>query len=155
SSKGHLGEHGHIDLTAAHGQTGNLLLDPTSIVIMGGTGDGNDTDGSSSTFQGSLLGIPIGIPGTVLVANDAPTTIFESEIEGQSATANIILDAANSITVSGSFTNGDLLLAPNSNLVLLTTNLLGAGGINLTGSTQGANLEIRTQGTGTITMTSG
>src|SRR5207344_2867376 len=39
SGKGQLQFHGHIDLSAAHGDIGTLLLDPTNIVIANGSGD--------------------------------------------------------------------------------------------------------------------
>ena len=73
--------------------------------------------------------------------------------------ADVSLLAEDTITVTGTFdqnTNGEgtgaiLALASNKDLVMQTNNSTATGGIDLTGTT----VEIRTQGDGTITLTTG
>ncbi|HEY3395673.1 MAG TPA: hypothetical protein VGK58_23425, partial [Lacipirellulaceae bacterium] len=139
---------GTADLRSEAGQTGTLLLDPTTLTIAGGTGDGA-ADGNA-TFEGNASATD----GFIAFTDATPVTVFESEIEGQSATANIILEATQTITTSGNFTDDAVTLAPGSNLTLRTRNQAGdgAGTINLTASLDGANLLFRTQGAGTITI---
>ncbi|HJQ79843.1 MAG TPA: hypothetical protein VJ828_07800, partial [Lacipirellulaceae bacterium] len=139
---------GTADLRSEAGQTGTLLLDPTTLTIAGGTGDGA-ADGNA-TFEGNVSATD----GFIAFTDATPVTVFESEIEGQSATANIILEATQTITTSGNFTDDAVTLAPGSNLTLRTRNQAGdgAGTINLTASLDGANLLFRTQGAGTITI---
>jgi len=48
----------------------------TDITILDGIGDG-DADGNN-TFQGDVSATP----GTILATDNAPTSIFESELEG-------------------------------------------------------------------------
>uniref|UniRef100_UPI0035B19B1B two-partner secretion domain-containing protein n=1 Tax=Methyloversatilis sp. TaxID=2569862 RepID=UPI0035B19B1B len=155
---------GRTDTSAARGRNGTLLLDPLAIVIQGGSGDGSN-DGSQS-FNG-------GTPGTISAASLGPTVIYESEIEEQSKSTDIILRAQRSVTVGTSQfiytgsgnaageTSGQLTLAEGSSLLIETRNL-GAGeggasaGIDLvTGGWHGAGLRIVTQGDGNITMQTG
>ncbi len=151
---------GGVDTTAARGKTGTLLLDPDAIVIKGGLGDG-DNDESNSSFSGSGTG------GTVVFGDNGPTfEVFESEIEGASITANIVLQARSSITVDNQpFNNasgnpgdalGVLALAAGRSLTLETRNGQGeAGGINLTQGAHGQNLQIVASGSGSITVQTG
>src|SRR5205823_8068651 len=129
----------------AYGRTGRLLLDPTTITITGGTGDGA-ADGTA-TFEGKLT------PGTIAFVDPTLTTVYESEIEGLNA--DIVLQAKQTITTSGTFGGAQVLLQNNRNLTLQTRNQSGdgAGGIDLTASADAANLEFKTQGTGTIAIT--
>ncbi|MDY0055154.1 MAG: filamentous hemagglutinin N-terminal domain-containing protein, partial [Methyloversatilis sp.] len=155
---------GRTDTSAARGRNGTLLLDPLAIVIQGGSGDGSN-DGSLS-FNG-------GAPGTLTAEALGPTVIYESEIEEQSKTTDIILRAQRSVTVGTSQfsytgsgnaageTTGQLTLAEGSSLLIETRNL-GAGeggasaGIDLvTGGWHGAGLRVVTQGDGSITMQTG
>ncbi|NES23854.1 MAG: hypothetical protein F6K41_34295, partial [Symploca sp. SIO3E6] len=96
---------GQVDTTAPHGNFGTLLLDPTDISIIDGTGDG-DLDGNDTSFRGD----PSGTLGEVLFGDIGPTTIYKSELEGLAGNTNIILEATNNITidndVSLNFTNG-------------------------------------------------
>ncbi|MBP6194340.1 MAG: filamentous hemagglutinin N-terminal domain-containing protein, partial [Methyloversatilis sp.] len=156
---------GRTDTSAARGRNGMLLLDPLAIVIQGGSGDGSN-DGSL-IFSGGVT------PGTITAEALGPTVIFESEIEEQSKTTDIILRALRSVTVGGSSFNytgsgnlagetaGALALATGSSLLIETRNIGGeeggpSAGIDLvTGGAHGANLRIITQGAGNITMQTG
>ncbi|MBU0858155.1 MAG: filamentous hemagglutinin N-terminal domain-containing protein, partial [Gammaproteobacteria bacterium] len=153
---------GRTDTRAARGRNGELLLDPLAIVLQGGSGDGSN-DGTQVFGNGGML------------AMDAlgPTVIFESELEEQSKTTDIILRAQRSVTVgsnpfshtaSGNLageTSGQLALAAGSSLLIETRNL-GAGeggasaGIDLvTNGWHGSALQIITQGSGDITLQTG
>ncbi|MCQ9378540.1 filamentous hemagglutinin N-terminal domain-containing protein, partial [Methyloversatilis sp. XJ19-49] len=156
---------GRTDTRAERGRNGELLLDPLAIILQGGTGDGS-TDGSQ-LFRSGVT------PGTITADALGPTLLFESEIEEQSKTTDIILRAQRSVTVGGSAfsytasgnlageTSGTLALADGSNLLIETRNLGGeeggpSAGIDLvTGGSHGVNLRIITQGTGSITMQTG
>ncbi|MBD2446780.1 filamentous hemagglutinin N-terminal domain-containing protein [Nostoc sp. FACHB-152] len=88
SGRQHLIFRGDVNTTAPQGITGSLFLDPTNITIANGSGDGTDT------FAGSILTAPLsGITDT------APTTIYESQLEGLSGNTNIFLQATNDITL--------------------------------------------------------
>ena len=79
--------------------------------------------------------------------------IRESEIENSNA--NIILEARNSIATVNNFGGDDsLTISDNRDLTLRTRNQVGdgAGSIDLTGSSDGDNLRIRTEGAGSITI---
>ena len=65
----------------------------TDITILSGIGDG-DVDGDN-TFQGDVSAVP----GTILATDNAPTSIFESRVEGIAAATNISVAATNSIAV--------------------------------------------------------
>jgi filamentous hemagglutinin family protein len=156
---------GRTDTSAARGRNGMLLLDPLAIVIQGGSGDGSN-DGSQ-LFSGGTT------PGTINAGALGPTVIFESEIEEQSKTTDIILRALRSVTVGASSFNytgsgniagetaGALALATGSSLLIETRNLGGeeggpSAGIDLvTGGAHGGSLRIITQGAGNITMQTG
>src|SRR5581483_10310683 len=137
---------GKVDLSAVAGARGTLLLDPATITIQGGSGDG-DADGTD-TFTGDVSLTAY----TILADDTVPTTIYQSELEG--ASANIILEASQSITTAGNFTNTQVLIPTNINLTIRTRNTVGdgAGSIDLTASADGAALEFKTQGTGMITI---
>lgn len=142
------------DLSAVNGKTGTLLLDPLSLTIMGGAGDGN-SDTSNGTFNGTAAPA-----GSIFYASGTPSVVYQSEIEAQSNTADIVLEATHNISVAGTFTNGSVTLASGSDLTMRTRNGQGqdsstGGGIDLTGSTHGANLAFQTFGGGTITIEAG
>ncbi len=144
SGKNNLTFRGVVDLSSITGDYGTLLLDPATITITGGTGDGA-ADGNN-TFKGN----PSGTAGTITFADTSPTTVFESEIENLNA--DIKLQATDSITTSGTFTNSDIVLQNNRNLTLEIQNGTNAGVIDLTTSTNGNALEVKTSGTGSITI---
>jgi filamentous hemagglutinin family protein len=165
SGKAALLYRGRTDTTAARGRSGELLLDPLAIIIQGGSGDGSN-DGSQIFASGST-------PGTVSTDALGPTVIFESEIEEQSKTTNIILRAQRSVNVgsnqfsytsSGNLTgetSGQLALASGSSLLIETRNLgIGEGGASagidlVSNGWHGSALQIITQGSGNITLQTG
>ena len=144
-----------VNVSAPHGKGGTLLLDPSTITIVGDSGDGG-SDGTG-TFQGSST------PGTVNFADANPTQIYQSEIQGISAGTNVVLEATDYITTSGSFTGagagGTLLIPVGSNLTLTTRNAstdgTGTKGIDLTGGGTTTNLIIQTQQGGGVTLQTG
>lgn len=151
SGKEYLEYRGTTDLQAANGRTGTLLLDPSNIVIKGGTGDGYG--------MGDTTGFGDNVPGSIFAGDSGPSYVYQSEIEAQSVTADIVLDASEGITTDGTFSGGAVTLASGRNLALRTRNSTisadGSTGIDLTTSTHGADLEFRTQGTGTISIQGG
>ncbi len=119
SGKKHLIFRGHVDTTALNGFPGTLLLDPTNIVIANGSGDevGDGTDtlaGNNSNQAGSILSTPLSD-----INDTAPTTIYESELEGLSGDTNVILQATNDITIQD-LADDELNFARGSAIVALT-----------------------------------
>jgi len=84
SGKGALGFGGYVDLSAAQGTDGTLLLDPTNVDIVHTASSAND---------GSLPTIAAGDGGTVNY------TISDSALEAVAATTNISIVATNNITI--------------------------------------------------------
>lgn len=160
SGKNTLDANTNVDLSAPHGRTGTVLYDPQNIEIRGGTNDGSDDPDSQTdrvradTTTGEVAFDDEGDGFVVDGGNDDPFVIFESEIEGTNA--DIVLQARQSITTSGDFANDDVLVTSGRSLTLQTrnSNADGAGSIDLTGSTDGTNLEFRTQGAGSISILS-
>ncbi|MCX5865086.1 MAG: filamentous hemagglutinin N-terminal domain-containing protein [Deltaproteobacteria bacterium] len=148
SGKRYLDYHAHTDTSSPTGRTGTLLLDPASIVITAGTGDGSIMGVATATTD--FTGYPGVTPGTIVIADAGPTTVYQSEIVGQSASTNIVFQATDGISTSGTFAT-PVTLAINKNLTLQTRNDSGdaATGINI------ASAEFQTQGTGTITIETG
>jgi hypothetical protein len=137
SGKEQLRFRGRADLGSDRGRTGNLLLDPTTVTIAGGTSDGSDLDLSSRSLGDGAGGLG-SVVSTLLPAN---FTVYQSELEGM--TANVTVQATQSIGVSGAFTGGQLTMKPNTSIKLELTSG-AAGGINLTG------MPIRAQGTANV-----
>ena len=140
SGKEKLGFYGRVDTSAPRGTTGRLLLDPADIVIKGGDGSPPLTDGVAFDDPGDEL------------------TVTENAIE--EAASHVVLQAKNSITVSGTFdhsTDGEgtgiVRLNNGLDLTMETRNAIGEGsdGIDLTGT----DVEFQTQGTGSITLRTG
>ncbi|WP_204141589.1 filamentous hemagglutinin N-terminal domain-containing protein [Halomicronema sp. CCY15110] len=80
---------GTVNTTAPLGTDGELLIDPTDIIIRNGTADGDDSD-----LLATLLSEPT-IPFTAAL----PTILYESELEGLSGDTAVTLQASNSITI--------------------------------------------------------
>ena len=144
SSQQNLAEHGVVDLSAAHGVLGSLLLDPQTITIVDA--------GTPPPYDDSQL--PVVVFSNSQTAN---FTITEAALEA--STANILLQARNSIVV-GNLTNGPgtLTLENNVSITLQTRNDStrldsATGGIIL--STIHNSLNIQTRGNGTITIEGG
>ncbi|MDB5752457.1 MAG: exoprotein, partial [Ramlibacter sp.] len=129
---------GQADLGAAWGATGKLLLDPETVTIRGGSGDGSDATLSTASLQ-DLMGL--GQVGSAL--SGASYTIYESEIEGTNA--NISIQAGRKIQVSGEFGANELTIRPARDLKLEVKGA-GAGGIDLRG------MPVRTSGGGKVEL---
>ncbi len=142
SGKDTLQFRGHAELGAAAGRLGNLLLDPSTLVIGGGTSDGA-SDGQS-TFAGA------GTPGTVLAGDATPMTVYESEIENLNA--NIILQATDAIVFSGTFGGNAITVQPGRNIKLETTGTSGSGINMVVAGPVPQPIGIITSGTGTIDL---
>ncbi|OGA15047.1 MAG: hypothetical protein A3H32_09425, partial [Betaproteobacteria bacterium RIFCSPLOWO2_02_FULL_63_19] len=164
---------GRVDLSARRGVVGTVLFDPDNIQITGGIGDGSDnTDTSDSAIihtvgiTGDASGTGSNTAGSIAFNDEGvpaadPFVVTEKEIEEQSKSANIVLQANKNITVSGTFNYtssgnagdaaGVVALADGSSLTLQTRNNAtdGAGGVNLTG------VEFRTNGVGNISINAG
>ncbi len=80
---------GTVNTTAPLGTDGELLLDPTDIIIRNGIADGDDTDTLAALLSET----------NVALTDPIPTTIFESELEGLSGDTAVTLRASNSITI--------------------------------------------------------
>ncbi|MEQ9482875.1 MAG: filamentous hemagglutinin N-terminal domain-containing protein [Coleofasciculus sp. F4-SAH-05] len=99
SAKEHLIFRGTVDTSAVNGLWGTLLLDPTDIRIANGSGDsatdGTDTfAGNNSGEVGEIWSAPLST-----INDTAPTTIYESELEGLAGDTNVILQATNDIRI--------------------------------------------------------
>lgn len=146
SGKQTLDFHAHINVGARNGKAGTLLLDPATITLIGGSGDG-DSDGTA-TFQGNST------PGEVLFADSSlgASNIYQSELEGISSGTNIVLEATDYISASGAF-GSQLTLPINSNLTLRTRNAAtdgsGSLGIDL------SSVNLVASGTGSISVQTG
>lgn len=137
SSQKNLGLTGQVDLGAARGASGTLLLDPTDLRITdsasGGSQDsnaGDNTVAAADANQGS---------GTTL------NTVSRGQLESLSGSANVVLQATGQITVDA-MAGGTLNLATTAGhgFTLQSTQ---SGGIRFVD----AATEIRTQG-GDITL---
>ena len=140
-------QRGSLDVSSHGGEAGTLYYDPLVIQIIGGVAtDGSDSDVSVTSLNNGTLG------SVFFGDTPSPFLVYESEIEATNA--NIILEARQSITTSGTFNSTDLLIMSNRSLTLKTQNnaVDGAGSINLNSSSDGSNLLIRTQGTGDINI---
>ncbi|WP_190509689.1 filamentous hemagglutinin N-terminal domain-containing protein [Leptolyngbya sp. FACHB-321] len=95
SGKSNLVYQGTVDTSSPSGKSGSLLLDPANILIKNGTGDGDDNGVTTGTFGNNLLGDN----GQVQADDAVPTVIYESELEGMTSIADIVLEATNNITI--------------------------------------------------------
>jgi filamentous hemagglutinin family protein len=87
SGKQNLIFRGTVDTSAARGNAGTLLLDPENISIVNGDGPANDDQVTDAQI---LAGDGFG----------STSTISQKALEGLSATANVILQATNDITIN-------------------------------------------------------
>jgi filamentous hemagglutinin family protein len=142
---------GDADLGAAAGSAGTLLLDPRDIAIEGGSGGTDDAQLDPD--------IPnVSDPAGAILSGDVPGASFTiSEDKIETTDANIVLEATNSITVSGDFGDDDVQIMDGHDLTMRTINDATGeiDGIDLTGSSAGTGLEFETTGDGTITVESG
>ena len=157
SGKKQLDHHAKVDVSAPKGSGGTLLLDPATITLVGGSGDGAAAPDGNTTFQGGSTAGTVNFTDSDLTSASV-SNIYQSELEGLAPGTHLILEATDLITATGSFSN--LVTLPNnSNLTMHTRNSSSDGtgsiGIDLVSSTDSSNLEFKTQGTGTITMQTG
>ncbi|MEQ9550904.1 MAG: filamentous hemagglutinin N-terminal domain-containing protein [Coleofasciculus sp. G3-WIS-01] len=119
SGKQHLIFRGNVDTSAVFGLAGTLLLDPTDIRIANGNGD-SGVDGEDS-FAGNNSGVTGAILSTPLseIDDTAPTTIYESELEGLAGDTNVVLQATNDIWIED-LADDALEFAPGSGGIALT-----------------------------------
>ncbi len=92
-------------------------------------------------------------PATMTIAGGnggAADTIYEDFIE--SASSSMLIEATDSINVTGTFGNADVELLSGLNLTIRTTGSTGTG-IDLTGSTHGAGLTFKVSGGGSASVT--
>ena len=118
SSLGNLIFRGTVDTATPSGQPGILLLDPTTITIADGTAD-SATDGpssfagNSSNLVGQILSAPLST-----IEDTAPTTIYESELEGLSGDTDVVLQATDSILIED-LTDNELLFSDGAGQIIL------------------------------------
>ena len=98
---------GDVITTAPWGNDGELLLDPTDIIIRNGIADGDDSDGLVALLSES----------DIAVTDPIPTIIFESELEGLGGDTALTLRASNSITIEDLVDN-ELTFAERSPILL-------------------------------------
>ncbi|HTJ77356.1 MAG TPA: autotransporter-associated beta strand repeat-containing protein, partial [Rariglobus sp.] len=142
SGKQTLAFNGSVNTSAHQGRTGTLLLDPTDITVINGSGGTDDATLLSAT------------DGTILSSDGPATTqISEVALETVQATTNISLAATNSITINDLADNNLNLAQTSGNSVTFTS---GAGGFIMLGAatdtitTAGGALNITTTGGATI-----
>lgn len=102
SGKQNLMVQGTVDLSAANGGLGTLLLDPTDIEIRDGSGNGTNDDTLPDLFQAE--------PGS-------PFVIYETTLEGLARDTNIILEATNNIVIND-LADNELKFSRDTNLTL-------------------------------------
>ncbi|MEQ8995230.1 MAG: filamentous hemagglutinin N-terminal domain-containing protein, partial [Coleofasciculus sp. B1-GNL1-01] len=126
SGKQHLIFRGNVDTRAVFGLAGTLLLDPIDIRIANGNGD-SGVDGEGS-FAGNNSGVAGAILSTPLseIDDTAPTTIYESELEGLAGDTNIVLQATNDIQIDD-LADDALDFAPGSGGIEFTADADGDG----------------------------
>ncbi|MCZ8286343.1 MAG: hypothetical protein O9353_12895, partial [Bacteroidia bacterium] len=183
SGKQYLDYRGFTDLTAANGNTGTLLLDPSNITISTGANSGGL--GAGPTFENgagaailnvtTLLGQ---LAGANVIVNTSPGTGGTGNITVNNAIAytggadrSLTLNADGNIAINAAITSSAASLSTNLNAVGTTT--FGAAGslstfggdvaiagttkalrgITTTGGTGTGNLTIT--GTGAVSQTSG
>ena len=140
SGKVDLAFNGGVDLSAAHGASGSLLLDPTNITI-----DNTGTNDSSFNLAGGV---------ETIAATDTPSamSISAAKIESLLQTNAVSISASTSIDVTQAIdasgvleTNALTLAAPTIQFETGANITTGGGGLTLSGNVQLA-------GTGTITL---
>ena len=117
SGKGTLTFAGNADLSAANGETGTLLLDPTNIVI----------DDGSGTENGQLA------DQQVLFAEGGATDSAIQPSAFETTNANITFQATNNITISSDIdltNSGNTLAFQAGEDILINANLTSASGAN-------------------------
>ncbi|MBR9887056.1 MAG: filamentous hemagglutinin N-terminal domain-containing protein [Oceanospirillales bacterium] len=181
SGKQTLDFQGTVDLTAAHGTTGTLLLDPTNLTISAGS-DSNVT-GSSPYMPATATGSVINVSTLAAALENANVTVttnsgFDAGEAGNITVANSIgwfsdstltLDAAGAITINDDVNiqtfDGSLVLTAGSDITQIhatggkfliggTTTAISGGNITLTSTAnQLIGTVVATANTGAIAIT--
>ncbi|HWO57677.1 MAG TPA: filamentous hemagglutinin N-terminal domain-containing protein, partial [bacterium] len=143
SGKRNLAFAASVDTRSPNGVTGTLLLDPTNITVQ-------DTVGADDGELGSG-------DGTFAFGDGTTGIISDEALEGVGATTNIVLQAANDITVSAGLSGGLTLAQTGANSVTFQAgnNITIASAMSTAGGaiTLSANDPAGTQtGTGTVTI---
>jgi len=138
SSKAILNFQGSANLTATHGKTGNLLLDPFDLTIVSGASGSGLQDGAMTA--GGL---------SISATDTSPNTLSTGALQGLAANANVIISASNSITFPLS---GTLALATTAGNSFSFTTLTGniTSGTNYLIQTNGGNLVVQAGGNVTL-----
>ncbi len=113
SGKQTLRFHGDVDTQAPEGETGTLLLDPVNVWIRDHVipFDGSDVAHNPFSFAGGVFGEARAPEGTIWAHQFGPVELFFSELEGLSASTDVLIEATNDITL---YDLADDLLALNT-----------------------------------------
>ncbi|WP_144641135.1 filamentous hemagglutinin N-terminal domain-containing protein, partial [Bordetella genomosp. 13] len=135
SSKKNIGLTGKADLRAPKGKTGLLLIDPTDLKIVDGTGDQDGAAGDGTINHGD--------------ANTADNTVSRQLLESLAGNANIKLEATGLITIAD-MSAINLQTTSGNTFTLRSTQ---SGGIKFENSateisTQGGNITLESLGVG-------
>jgi trimeric autotransporter adhesin len=146
SGKQNLTYLGDVDLTAANGVMGTLLLDPSTLTIT------DSADGSGSLDDELTPGSDNDLLSAV--ADDGANEVSRGQLEAFGATADIVLEATGQITINDMA--GDLinLAATTGSITIRSTT---SGGITFADTndelrTAGGDIILRAQGSGSLSL---
>jgi filamentous hemagglutinin family protein len=153
---------GTVDLTAANGATGTLLLDPTDLVISSAPSQntsGITTVSPSGDDVTSILNVTT-LENALATSNVTVQTRASGSQPGDltvaapvswASGANLTLTAANNIVVNDPIAGANLTLQPGNNLIL-NAGLSGTGSLTIT-PMNGQSLGIGSGQAGTLSLT--
>ncbi|MGE3109845.1 MAG: filamentous hemagglutinin N-terminal domain-containing protein [Phycisphaerales bacterium] len=151
SSRGHLSFTGHVDTSAPNGNIGQLLLDPTNILIVASGGDVNnfnqvdqfaDNDRNMGAMTSSINASDLNSQMATVTLQATNNITFQAAVNMTNANAGINAQAGNNITVNSGATittnGGPITFEANSSAAPAPT---GTGSISI-------NAAINTSGAG-------